>query len=233
MVIFGEDSSDLRKCQVLTVQREAYRCLATVRARVNPIFSQVPLDEDATNALPLDGVPQQFLECAVQMPEVDLYKATRAGPGTIRDPLDVADPPDDVSDESSCDHDHDDIGDEANPSTEAPSASAAQPSTDTQDVEQLNHFETPIGIDPTAVPTFVQHVAAFKQNLAHVRDSVASCRVLHQESRSADARNAPEAAASSTARAAADNDIAREHVADQRVRRPAAASGGARNQRRA
>ena len=34
-VIFGQDSGDLRKCQLLTVQREAYRCLATERARVN------------------------------------------------------------------------------------------------------------------------------------------------------------------------------------------------------
>ena len=88
------------------------------RARVNPIFSQVPLDEAATNALPLNGVPQQFLECAVQMPEVDRYKATRAGPGTIRDPMDAADPPDDVSDESSCDHDDDHIGHEATSPTD-------------------------------------------------------------------------------------------------------------------
>ena len=30
------------------------------------------------------------------------------------------------------------------------------------------------GMDPTAVPTFVQHVAAFKHNLEHVRELVAS-----------------------------------------------------------
>ena len=87
--------------------REAYRRLATERARVNSIFSQVPLDEAAIESLPLNGVPQQILDCAVQMPEVDRYKPTRAGPGTIRDPLDVADPSDDVSDESCCEHDHD------------------------------------------------------------------------------------------------------------------------------
>ena len=171
--MFGQDPSDLRKCQTLMVHREAYRRLATARRQVNSIFSQVLLDNDAIDLLPDDGVPQQIWDCAVQMPEVDRYKPTRAGPGTIRDPLDVADPPDDVSDESSCDHDHDDTGDEANPSTEAPAASAAKPagdaasaraaqaSTDTQDVEQLNHFETPMGIDPTAVPSSVQHVGAF------------------------------------------------------------------------
>ena len=76
-------------------------------------------------------------------------------------------------------------------------------------MEQLNHFETPIGIDPTAVPTYVQQVGALKQNLAHVRDSVASCRALQQESRNADARNASEAAASNTARAAAEEECFR------------------------
>ena len=165
VVIFGQDESDLRKCQLLTVQRETYKALATERARVNDIFSQVPLDEAATNALPVNGVPQQFLECAVQIPEVDRYKATRAGPGTIRDPLDAAGPPDDVSDELSCDDDHDHFGHEANPASEAPSASAAQPSTSSDDMEHLNHFETPIGVDPTAVPTFLQHV---KIGRAHV-----------------------------------------------------------------
>ena len=181
MVIFGQDSIALRKCQVLTVQREVYRHLATERARVNPIFSQVPLVEAATNALTLDGVPQQFFECAVQMPEVDHYKVTRAGPGTIRDPMDAADPPDDVSDESSCDHDDDHIGHQVNSPTDASSAGAAQPCTASQDMQQLKHIETPIGIDPTAVPTFVQHVAALEQNLAHVRDTVSSSRALHQQ----------------------------------------------------
>ena len=53
------------------------------------------------DALPRDGVPQQFLECGVQMPEVDNYAATRSGPGTIRDPCAAAQEDDDASDEIS------------------------------------------------------------------------------------------------------------------------------------
>ena len=114
------------------------------------------------------------------MPEVDRYKPTRTGPGTIRDPLEVADPPDDVSDESWCEHDHDD-GEQASPSTEASSASAAHASADIEDVEQLNYFETPIGINPTAVPTYVQQVGGLAQNSEHVRDSRKARRTLQQE----------------------------------------------------
>ena len=90
VVIFGRDAEDLRKCQLLTVQCEAYKALASERARTNAIFAQVPVDQSAVNALALNGVPQQLLDCAVQMPEVDRYSATRSGPGTIRDPLDAA-----------------------------------------------------------------------------------------------------------------------------------------------
>ena len=64
-------------------------------------------------------------------------------------------------------------------------------------------------MDPTAVPTFVQHVAAFKHNLEHVRDLVASCRVLQQDPQNADACNAPLAASSNTARAAAAEECSR------------------------
>ena len=77
VVIFGRDADDLRKCQLLTVQREAYKALAAERARVNAIFAEVPVDQAAVNALPLNGVPQQILDCALQMPEVDRYSATR------------------------------------------------------------------------------------------------------------------------------------------------------------
>ena len=95
------------------------------------------------------------------------------------------------------------------PSNEAPSASAAQPSTGTQDVEQLKHFETPHGMDTTAVPRLVHHGIASKQSLAHVRDSVSSSRALHQQSRSADASSAAQPATLSTARAAAEEECFR------------------------
>ena len=171
VVIFGQDIDDLRKCQLLTVQREAYKALAAERARVNAIFAEIPVGQAAVNALPLSGVPQQFLDCAVQMPEVERYSATRSGPGTVRDPLDAARPDDDASDElpESDDDEH-----TATASRDAVPARAAQPSAASQNVEHLNQFETPIGMDPTAVPTFVQHVAAFKHNLEQVREIVAS-----------------------------------------------------------
>ena len=155
------------------------------------------MDQAAVNALPLNGVPQQILDCALQMPEVDRYSATRSGPGTIRDPLDAACPEDDASDELSESDDHEHAAASADGS--AP-ASAAQLSTASQNVEHLNHFETPIGMDPTAVPTFVQHVAAFKHSLEHVRELVASGRALSEQSDS----SAAQPASLSTAKAAAE-----------------------------
>ena len=173
VVIF--DADDLRKCQLLPVQRDAYKAFAAERARVNAIFAEVPLDETAVHAFPINGVLQQILNCAVQMPEVEQYRAMRPGPGTIRDPLDAACPSDDASDELA---DVDDDEHAAHPPDEAAPASAAQPSTESQSLEHLNHFETPVGMDPTAVPTFVQHVAAFKHKLEQVRDLVSASRAV-------------------------------------------------------
>ena len=62
VVIFGQNTDDLRKCQLLTVQREAYKALAAERARVNAIFAEIPVDQAAVNALPFNGVPRQFLD---------------------------------------------------------------------------------------------------------------------------------------------------------------------------
>ena len=202
VVIFGQDTDDLRKCQLLTVQREAYKALAAERARVNAIFAEIPVDQAAVNALPLNGVPQQFLDCAVQMPEVDRYSATRSGPGTVRDPLDAARLKDDASDELS---ESDDDKHTATASDEAVPSGAAQPSAASQNVEHLNQFETPIGMDPTAVPTFVQHVAAFKHNLEHVRELVASSSSSANRNPSGQSdSSAAQPASLATARAAAE-----------------------------
>ena len=145
---------DLAKCQLLTVSRHAYRTLAEERLRVNSYFGRKILDQQAVDALPENGVPQQFIDCGAQMPEVDRYKPTRCGPGTIRDPLDAAKEDDNASDELSeksgdeCDAEghHGECGD-----------NEQQPSSLPGDM-QLNSFETPIGLDPTASPDFVQHV---------------------------------------------------------------------------
>ena len=77
-------------------------------------------------------------------------------------------------------------------------------------MEHLNQFETPIGMDPTAVPTFVQHVAAFKHNLEHVRELVASSN--SSGNRNPDGQSvgsAAQPASLATARAAAEEECFR------------------------
>ena len=106
------------------------------------------------------------------MAEVDKYTATRCGPGTVRDPLDATreddDASDEISDASSCD-DHAENADGESPSTVGKPASK-------ESKQILNQFETPLGLDPTASPDFVQHVAAFKTQLDLVQDAVKKMR---------------------------------------------------------
>ena len=145
---------DLAKCQLLTVSRHAYRTLAEERLRVNSCFGRKILDQQAVDALPENGVPQQFIDCGAQMPEVDRYKSTRCGPGTIRDPLDAAKEDDNASDELS-----EKSGDEcAADAQDGECGDNEQHRSSLPGDMQLNTFETPLGLDPTASPDFVQHV---------------------------------------------------------------------------
>ena len=101
VAIFGQSIEDLRKCQLLQVNRDAYATLLQERASVNATYRNARVDQAAVNSMPINGVPAQILECACAVPEADRYKATRTGPGSIRDPLDLAADHDDASDELS------------------------------------------------------------------------------------------------------------------------------------
>ena len=176
VAVFGQDKDDLAKCQLLKVSRNEYRILVTERKRVNSAFVRTDIDEEAVENLPENGVPQQLIDCGIQMAEVDQYQATRCGPGTIRDPLDATKEDDgaadEISDVSSCDG-HTEKKDEESPS------SGGQPAPTTADLK-LNQFETPLGLDPTSSPDFVQHVVGFKAQLELVQNAVKNMRSADQ-----------------------------------------------------
>ena len=139
-------------------QSKRLKDLAEERVHVNSAFVRTTIDQQAVETLPENGVPQQLMECAVQMAEVDKYAATRCGPGTMRDPLDAAREDDDASDEITDSSSNDGHTEEV---AREPASSVGQPAPRTCD-PQLNQFETLLGLDPTSTLDFVQHVAAFK-----------------------------------------------------------------------
>ena len=148
VAVFGQDKEDLTKCQVLTVSRSAYKTLVEERVRVNAAFARTVIDQQAVESLPENGVPQQLIDCGVQMLEVDKYTATRCGPGTMRDPLDKTQEDDDASDEIS---DASSNGDHTEDAARESESSVGQPAAKTPNL-QLNQFETPLGLDPTSAP---------------------------------------------------------------------------------
>ena len=96
-------------------------------------------------------MPQQFLECAVHMPETEKFTAARSGPGTIRDPLGAAQSDDDASDELGDESGSDEhpVGDD---DQAASPACSGEHSAQTISDQQLNQFETPLGLDSAASP---------------------------------------------------------------------------------
>ena len=123
--------------------------------------------------------------------------------GTMRVPIDVAREDDEASDEISDASSNDGHTEAANKDS---ASSVGQPASKTDDL-QLNQFETPLGLDPTSTPDFVQHVAAFKAHLDLVQDVVKQMRTA---ARPADASAAqPAHSGDPTAHAAAEEECFR------------------------
>jgi hypothetical protein len=194
--IFGQSIEDLRKCQLLRVNRDAYATLLQERALHNATYANARVDQAAVSSLPIDGVPEQILECACALPESDRYKSTRLGPGSIRDPLTLAAEQDDASDELS---DVDNIGEGA--STEDIGEAAETAASD-----HTNQFETPLGLDPTATPSYVQHFATFQTQVELVKDAFRAKARLASD---ANQDKPEEAIAAATSHAAAEEECHR------------------------
>ena len=89
----------------------------------------------------------------------------------IRDPVGAAQSDDDASDELGDESGSDEhpVGDDEQA---ASPACIGEHSAQTILDQQLNQFETPLGLDSAASPDFVQHVAALKAKLDLVHDAV-------------------------------------------------------------
>ena len=144
------------------------------------------------------------------MPETEKYTAARSGPGTIRDPLGAAQSDDDASDELGDESGSDEhpVGDDEQA---ASPACSGEHSAQTISDQQLNQFETPLGLDSAASPDFVQHVAAFKAQLDLVHDAVKKVRSAQKPStdNAAQLVHDDAASAANTAQAAAEEECFR------------------------
>ena len=106
------------------------------------------------------------------------------------DPVEVSE---DVSDEETAEEER---GDQHEHCAEAPGE------------QELNQQETPLGIDPTATPSYVQRLAAFQMQLRSVEESCRSKRRLETEQKTGDQDDI----SASTAIAAADEVVHRKII---------------------
>ena len=121
----------------------------------------------------------------------------------MRYPLDATREDDDASDEISDASANDGHTEDA---AKESASSVGQPALKTND-PQLNQFETPLGLDPTSTPDFVQHVGAFKAQLGLVQDALNKMRCAAQPAHASAAQ--PANSSASTAQAAAEEECFR------------------------
>ena len=82
VVLFCKSTDDVRRAQMLVVERERYRFLVQHRQKVCPVFANVTLDHKAISALPDAAVPQFIVEAAQHVPEIEKVRTTIQGPAS-------------------------------------------------------------------------------------------------------------------------------------------------------
>ena len=87
VVLFTTGRQDVRNAKMLEVPREQYLRCARLRAEVCEAFADVTVSEKvAQESLPEQGVPEAFVEGALEAREAEHFKPTMLGPATMRNP---------------------------------------------------------------------------------------------------------------------------------------------------
>ena len=87
VVLFTTSRQDVRNAKMLEVPREQYLRCARLRAEVCEAFADVTVSEKAAQELlPEQGVPEAFVEGAVEAREAEHFKPTMLGPASMRNP---------------------------------------------------------------------------------------------------------------------------------------------------
>ena len=87
VVLFTAGRQDVRKVKMLEVPREQYLRCARLRTEVCEAFADVIVSEKAAQeSLPEQGVPEAFVEGALEAREAEHFKPTMLGPATMRTP---------------------------------------------------------------------------------------------------------------------------------------------------
>ena len=87
VVLFTTGRQDVRKAKMLEVPREQYLRCARLRTEVCEAFADVIVSEKAAQeSLPEEGVPEAFVEGALEAREAEHFKPTMLGPATMRNP---------------------------------------------------------------------------------------------------------------------------------------------------
>ena len=88
VVLFARSLEEVSRAQMLVVNRQDYVELVSTRRRVCPVYADIPLDAERTRQWPENGVPEELLACAQQLPETDRVCIASVGPASR--PVDVA-----------------------------------------------------------------------------------------------------------------------------------------------
>ena len=179
VVLFAHSIEQVAKAQMLVVNRADYAALVRTRSQVCPVYADIPLDEERTQHLPENGVPEQFLACAQHIAETEQVCIASVGPAS--QPVDVAcDAHGAAKPNAEQDQDTEDWEDLDDNILEATKPTDAEQERQTFDT---NTAEDVIAVDHSNEPGLLETFAAFQTKLTSLQE--AASRVIAVEHRQA------------------------------------------------
>ncbi|CAK8992166.1 unnamed protein product [Durusdinium trenchii] len=82
VIVFTRSVEEVKTCKALTVNRAEFVDCLRLRKKHCPVFFDTDIDQDAVQKLPVEGVPNEFIEHAIHLPESTFLQRMQ-GPGDL------------------------------------------------------------------------------------------------------------------------------------------------------
>lgn len=103
VIVFTRSVEEVKTCKALTVNRAEFVDCLRLRKKHCPVFFDTDIDQDAVQKLPVEGVPNEFIEHAIHLPESTFLQRMQ-GPGDLPVTAPPSNTDGNIAEESDDDH---------------------------------------------------------------------------------------------------------------------------------
>ncbi|CAK9115732.1 unnamed protein product [Durusdinium trenchii] len=172
VIVFTRSVEEVKTCKALTVNRAEFVDCLRLRKKHCPVFFDTDIDQDAVQKLPVEGVPNEFIEHAIHLPESTFLQRMQ-GPGDLPVTAPPSNTDGNIAEESDDDHEVAQADDES-VHDDAPACADEGHERATRESQKSPEFM--IAIDYEQDPKPAQLFQAMQKKLEHLQKEVAKVK---------------------------------------------------------